>query len=223
MKDGILEKVALRILPPLLGTVARLLFLTCRVNVRGDEYCAKTLDAGKPVVVSFWHYAFIGAFPRLCRYKGVLMVSSSRDGEYIARLAHTFGYSTVRGSRNNKGVQALKEMIRAVRKGDSAGIVADGSQGPARVAQPGALMVASMTGVPILPFVWSASRYWAIKSWDRTAFPKPFSKVEIAFGEPFSVPPRLKNEEFEPYRLELEKRLNDLYGEVWRAQGKTEH
>lgn len=223
MKDGIFEKVALRILPPLIGTVARLMFFTCRVTVRGEEYCRQTLDAGKPVVVSFWHYSFIGVFPRLCRYKGVLMVSSSRDGEYIARLAHTFGYSTVRGSRNNKGVQALKEMIRAVRKGKAAGIVADGSQGPPRIAQPGALLVASMTGVPILPIVWSASRYWAIRSWDRTAFPKPFSKVEIAFGEPFPIPPRLKNDEFEPYRLELEKRLNDLYDEVWQAQGKTEH
>jgi lysophospholipid acyltransferase (LPLAT)-like uncharacterized protein len=223
MKGGIVEKVALRVLPPLIGTLARLMFLTCKVKVSGEEYCNQTLDAGKPVVVSFWHYSFIGIFPRLCRYKGVLMVSSSRDGEYIARLAHTFGYSTVRGSRNKQGVQALKEMIRAVRNGQAAGIVADGSQGPARIAQPGALLVASMSGVPILPIVWSASRYWSIRSWDRTAFPKPFSRVEIAFGEPFEIPPRLKNEQLETYRMELERRLNDLYDEVWRAQGKSEH
>ena len=223
MKGGIVEKVAQAVLPPLVGVVTKLLFATCRVTYHGKQHCDATLESGKYAIVTFWHYAFIGAFPTLSKYSGVLMVSSSRDGEYIARLSTTFGFQVVRGSRNNQGVQALKELIRAVKKGNNAGIVADGSQGPARIAQPGAVMLASMTGLPILPVVWSASKYWSIRSWDKTSFPKPFSKVEFGYGEPLYVPKGAKGDELENYRVQLEERLNELYLQLWAIQGKSEH
>lgn len=223
MKGGRLERIGIWLLPPLIGMVARLLFFTCRVNIRGGEHLRATVGSGQPVVASFWHYSTLGVFPVLCKYKGVIMVSSSRDGEYIARLGRFFGYTVVRGSRNRQGVTALKELIRAVKRGESAGIVADGSQGPPRIAQPGALLAASMGGVPVLPVAWSASRYWAIRSWDRTAFPKPFSRVEFAFGEPLAVPAKLAPEEVESYRLHLEQRLNAMYVELWRQFGRETH
>lgn len=223
MKGGVLDRLAMRLLPPLVGIVARMLFTTCRVTIHGEEHRQHILEQGKPVVVSFWHYSVFGAFPLLYKYKGVVMVSSSRDGEYIARLASQFGMKAVRGSRNNHGVKALKALIREVKKGLPAGIVADGSQGPARVAQPGALLAASMAGVPVMPVAWSASRYWSIRSWDKTSFPKPFSRVEFVFGEPITIPPGIRGEEVEKYRVLLEQSLNRLYSDMWRLQGKEEH
>ncbi len=115
------------------------------------------------------------------------MVSASRDGEYLARLAEQFGFETVRGSRNKKGVQGLKAMLRAVQNGNSAAIVADGSQGPPKIVQAGAILLAARTGAPIIPMIFAASRYFTINSWDRTIIPKPFSRIDFYYGEPLFV------------------------------------
>ncbi len=223
MKDGLLQKLSLRILPPVIGVVLRFWFASCRVTVHGGEHCRNTLDANKQVIGTFWHYSLLGVFPVLSKYRGVAMVSSSKDGEYIARFMEYFGFRTVRGSRNRHGVQALKDLIKLARSGENTAIVADGSQGPPRIAQPGSVLLASRTGIPILPMAWSASRYLSIRSWDRTSFPKPFSKVDFIYGEPMYVPAGLKSEGIEEYRQQLEERLNGLYLEMWRIHGKDEH
>ena len=110
-----------------------------------------------------------------------------------------------------------------MRSGHHAALVADGSQGPARVAQAGSVVLASHVGAPILPMLWSCNRYKRFGSWDGTALPLPFSRIDFFYGEPLLVPPALKEEQVEEYRLELEKRLNDLYAKAWALQGKAEH
>lgn len=223
MTEGMLNRIAQRVLPTVLGLLSRLWFATCRVRVHGWENFTSTYHGGTPLIATFWHYSLLVVFLQMRKYSGVAMVSSSRDGEYIARLAHHFKFSTVRGSSNRKGVQALKDLIKATRSGKNTAMVADGSQGPALVAQPGSILLASRTGVPIVPMAWSASRYLAIRSWDRTAFPKPFSKVDFIVGEPLMVPPGIKGDGIEEYRLLLEQRLTRLYTQAWRLHGRTEH
>jgi lysophospholipid acyltransferase (LPLAT)-like uncharacterized protein len=223
MKDGLLQNLSLRILPAVAGFVLRFWFATCRLKVHGVENCRNTLDANKPVIVTFWHYSLLGVFPLLRQYSGAVMVSSSKDGEYIARFVEYLGFRTVRGSRNKHGVQALKDLMKFAKSGENTAIVADGSQGPARIAQPGSILLASRTGIPILPMAWSASRYLSIRSWDKTSLPKPFSRIDFIYGEPFHVPSGLKSEGIEDYRLQLEERLNDLYREMWQIHGKSEH
>ena len=224
MKEGgVLHRLSLRVVPWLVAWLIRIWFSTCRVTVHGAEHRRDTLDAGRHIVASFWHYTMLFVFYQLRQESAVIMVSASRDGEYIARLAQELGFSTARGSRNNRGMQALKELLKAAAAGKNTAIVADGSQGPPRVAQPGAILLASRTGVPVLPMMWSASGYLAIPSWDRTAIPKPFAQVDYLYGEPLSVPPDLKAEGIEEYRLELENRLNELYRRAWLIHGREEH
>jgi hypothetical protein len=157
------------------------------------------------------------------KYSATAMVSASRDGEYIARLAEKFGFETVRGSKNKKSVEGLKAMLRAILNGSSAAIVADGSQGPPRVVQAGILLLASRTGAPIIPMVFSASSYFTINSWDRTIIPKPFSRIDFFYGEPLYLPAKVKPEGLEQYRLKLEEQLNELYDKAWGRYGKKIH
>ncbi|WP_228130016.1 lysophospholipid acyltransferase family protein [Desulfocapsa sulfexigens] len=154
---------------------------------------------------------------------GVAMVSASKDGEYISRVANKLGYSTVRGSRKKGGLQAIKSLVRHMRAGQNAAIVADGSQGPARVVQAGCIVLASRAGVPVLPMLWSCNRYKRFGSWDGTVLPLPFSKIDFFYGEPLYVAPKIKSEDVEDYRLILENRLSDLYDEAWALHGKKEH
>ncbi|MFT5726393.1 MAG: lysophospholipid acyltransferase (LPLAT)-like uncharacterized protein [Desulforhopalus sp.] len=223
MRSGFVNSLLLRVVPKLLSWIMRLWFGTCRVTVHNGGVMS-SIDRGETnIVASFWHYSIIFIFYFVRNYSATAMVSSSRDGEYIARLAGELGFNTVRGSKNNKGVEALKGMLRAVRAGDNGAIVADGSQGPARVAQAGALLVAAKTGKPVVPMVWAASSYFTIKSWDKTAIPKPFSRIDLYFGESMYLPRKVSADELEQYRGLLENNLNELYSKAWSLYGKTSH
>ncbi len=130
---------------------------------------------------------------------------------------------TVRGSRNRQGISALKNMIEIMAEGRNAAIIADGSQGPPRKAQAGGVLLAARSGCPIMPVSWSASSYWTFRSWDRTALPKPFSRIEVLVGPPLSVPREASGAGLETYRLQMEEALEETYSEVWRRMGKNEH
>jgi len=223
MSSEFVHGIAVRVVPKLLSWVMRVWFGSCRVKLHNGTVMQSSPDEGPNIVASFWHYSIIFILYMVRKYPATVMVSASRDGEYIARLAEEFGFRPVRGSRNNKGVEALKGMLRGVKQGDSGAVVADGSQGPPRVAQPGALLVAAKTGRPIVPIVWSASSYYTINSWDKTAVPKPFSRVDVFFGEPLYIPRTLSAEELESYRCILENQLNELYSKAWSQHGKSAH
>ncbi len=216
-----LKTFLLWLVPLCLAFVMRIWFFTCKVTVHNNMVLKENKEA--PLVASFWHYSIIYLFYHMRKQPVTAMVSASSDGEYIARLAHEFGFDTARGSRNNKGVGALKGLLRAVKCGNNVAIVADGSQGPARQAQPGAVLVASRTGAEIIPMAWSASKYFTIHSWDKTAIPYPFSRIDLFYGDLISVPRDLDGEGLKMYCTILEQKLNELYKKSWLLHGKTSH
>jgi len=215
------NRLLLWLIPPVIAFVMRLWFFTCRLTVHNSVALDDKRET--PLIASFWHYSIIYLFYHVRKHQATVMVSASSDGEYIARLAKQFGFDTARGSRNNKGVGALKGLLRAVKRGNNAAIVADGSQGPARRAQPGAVLVASRTGTKIIPMAWSASSYFTIHSWDKTAIPYPFSRIDLFYGDLISVPRDLDGEGLERYCTILEEKLNELYKKAWLLHDKTSH
>jgi lysophospholipid acyltransferase (LPLAT)-like uncharacterized protein len=226
LRKKLLYRLSLVLGPPLFRLLAGLLFATCRITWIGREHLAKLDRENQPLVVAFWHYGvfMILSLARAQRRKWVAMVSASKDGEYVARIVESYGFETVRGSRNRGGIGALKGMVKAVRdRGLSAAIVADGSQGPPLAAQPGAVLLAGHSGAPVLPVGWGADRYWSFRSWDRTVLPKPFARVAVVVGEPLVVPGGLTSEGLEEYRLELDRRLRAIYRRSWAEFGREDH
>jgi len=224
-RPGIGQRFAFWLVPLLYAMLVRLLFATCRVMVIGDEHRRWCYAQSTPFIAAFWHYSVFAVIElsRDRREDWAAIVSASDDAEYVARLLERQGVVTVRGSRNRNGVRALKGLIDLMRQGRNAAIVADGSQGPPRVMQAGALLLASKSGAPILPVAVAANRYWAFHSWDRTVLPKPFAQLVLAYGEPLIVPASAGGAAIETARLELEQRLNRLYAEAWREAGRLPH
>ena len=217
-------RISLALAPFIYKLISKLLFPSCRIEAVGMENIEEFGRNGKPFIAAFWHHALFYITALDCSLPWVGMVSASEDGEYIARILESLGFETVRGSRNKRGLAALKGLMSAVLKGRrNASIVADGSQGPPLVAQAGAVLLASKTGAPIVPFGCGAERYISFRSWDRTVLPKPFARVFLKAGEPLFVPPDLKSEGIEEYRLKLEKQLKENYTEVWGHFGIKEH
>lgn len=129
----------------------------------------------------------------------------------------------MRGSANRFGIRALKGMVDHVKQGKNAGIVADGSQGPALKAQPGAVLLAAKSGSPIMPIVWAAKRYKAFNSWDRTVLPLPFSSIILQYGGLLWVEPELTAAATEQYRQQLEATMNSMYRQLWEEFGQNGH
>lgn len=223
MKLSIGQRVALVIVPRLGEWFIRLWFATCRIRVH-DPHVMEQLDAsGRPIVAASWHYCVLGIFAIFKNVPAVFMISASKDGEYLARLAERLGFSVVRGSSNRKGASAAKELIRELRAGKNCGLIADGSQGPARIAQSGPLLLAARSEGTVLPLLYSSSSYFSFKTWDRMILPKPFSVIDLFYGSPISVPKDIKTGNLEEYRKKLEEDLNDLYDRAWQQQGREMH
>lgn len=165
----------------------RLLARTWRVEARGDTAWRARYAARKGMVMALWHeHLFPLAF--YLRNTGMhVLVSEHRDGEIIARILESMGYTMIRGSSTRGGARALVEMIRVLKSGISVCITPDGPKGPARKFAPGTTVAAQRAGVPITTMFVSASRAWHLNSWDRFMIPKPFARLTLDFGEPTFV------------------------------------
>jgi lysophospholipid acyltransferase (LPLAT)-like uncharacterized protein len=191
---------------PLINTLGH----TLRWRVEGLEHLDAIHASGRQPVMAFWHGRILPATFYFRRRGIVVITSENFDGEWIARIIERFGYGTARGSTSRGGRKAMLQLVRDMKGGRAAGFTLDGPRGPARVAQAGAVWLASATGNPLLPFHLEASSYWSLRSWDRTQIPKPFSTVALVVGQPMDVPKNATGEGLESARLELEARLRAL-------------
>jgi lysophospholipid acyltransferase (LPLAT)-like uncharacterized protein len=222
-QESLLHKISLAIVPPLVAWLMKVWFLTCRITEHNTQNRKQCREYENPVIATFWHHAILFVFYHMRRELVAAVVSASTDGEYIARLGARFGFKSVRGSRNRRGMQVLKESMKYLAEGWHMAIVADGSQGPALKVQAGSIFLASKSGSPILPMTWSASRYWIVPSWDRMVIPKPFSRINLFYGKPVHVPKDVKGEKIEEYRQQVENNLNEIYEQAWALYGKQQH
>jgi len=182
---------------------------TLRWRVEGLQHLDSILASGRQPVMAFWHGRILPATYYFRRRGIVVITSENFDGEWIARIIERFGYGTARGS-TSRGKKAMLQLVRDMKTGRAAGFTLDGPRGPARVAQAGAVWLASATGNPVLPFHFEASSHWSLRSWDSTQIPKPFSTIALVVGEPLEIPNEVSGEVLEQARQELERRLSLL-------------
>jgi lysophospholipid acyltransferase (LPLAT)-like uncharacterized protein len=199
------------VLPPIGALVIKGLLLSCRVvRIEGMERHDEAISrSGGGAVYATWHQRMSYFFYFGGTRHVTVMISRSRDGEYVARLASWLGFRSVRGSSSRGGTRAVRELARRIRDGELGGMLADGPQGPARVAKLGTVLIAREGGVPVIPVLWGADRCWMFNSWDRYLVPKPFARIALYAGEPLWIPKSAKGEELEKYRRLLEERMNE--------------
>ena len=143
----------------------------------GREHLAAARASGRPILFVFWHNRLLHTCFRISRERLVMMVSQSRDGDIIARVAQDQGIASVRGSSSRGGTAALRALARAMKDhGLCGGITPDGPRGPRYVLQPGALVAARLAGAHIVPVGLGYSRKKVFASWDAFQLPWPFAQ-----------------------------------------------
>lgn len=201
---------------PLAMALVRFWWLTCRiVRVEGAEHLDAALEGG-PCVPVYWHqhqlycvrYLLLKRRPGL---KRAFAISPSVDGEIPAMLARWVGARPLRGSSTYEGARALRDYYVAVREGFSLAITTDGPYGPRYGFKPGAILLAQMSGRPMVPMAFHASRAWQFRGWDRFVLPWPFARIVIALGAPRHVPKGLDATGLANWQAEMEAELLAVY------------
>ncbi len=207
----------------LLACYLRFVHFTGRWSELRPEVANPYLSAEKPFIYCFWHGRLLMMMYGWRTSMDLrMLISHHRDGAIIADTVAHFGLGTIRGSstskagsdKNKGGVAALRAMVRAVKAGQAVGITPDGPSGPYMRASDGVVVLAKLTGIPVIPATFAARRRKIMRSWDRSCVPLPFSKGVIAWGEPIFVDRKASSEDLEQARLEIETRLNDLNREA---------
>lgn len=200
----------------LVCTLVRLLFCTCRSELRGDvpnthPYCP---PGSSRYLFSLWHDQLLLTVFARQTYQIACLVSRHQDASYLAEAMKILGIRPVRGSTRRSGARALRELIR-VTQDLHVGITPDGPCGPRRKMKPGIIFLASQTGRAIVPTATVCKRSWSFEGrWTNMTVPKPFTTIYLRTGTPVEIPRGLSSDEFPAYARKLEAEMERLEQEM---------
>ncbi|MBV6417080.1 MAG: hypothetical protein CMLOHMNK_01716 [Steroidobacteraceae bacterium] len=180
------------VVPPGAALIRAVWRMARRPRVIGAEHLDAALAMAPSFIPVLWHQHQLFCAKWLLeqhpRVTAGFLISPSVDGEIGAMLVDRFGGVAVRGSSTHTGARALRDYYEAlVKRGVSPLITPDGPRGPRFEFKPGAILLAQMSGRPMLPMAYAASRA-ILFHWDRFVIPLPFARIVIAIGAPRRVP-----------------------------------
>jgi lysophospholipid acyltransferase (LPLAT)-like uncharacterized protein len=213
-----MRRLLYRVAVPVALAVLRTWWRTCRVvGVVGIEHLDAALARAPSLVPCYWHQhlLYCGKFLVEQRERGLTvgwLISPSVDGELGAMMLRRFGAVIIRGSSTHTGARALRDYYQALTHDSVSPVITpDGPRGPRFKFKPGALLLAQMSGRPILPMSYAASRAWLVK-WDKFVIPLPWSRIAIALGPPCYVPRVTDAKSLVQLQARLEGELKRLFG-----------
>jgi len=179
----------------LLASYLALALRTTRWTLEGVEHIAP-FAAGRPVIVAFWHeclalmpmlWVLSQELPQARPGRAHVLVTRHRDGQLLRAFLSRFRLNIVTGSSTRGGATGVRNLLALLGRGDHVAITPDGPQGPKRIAAPGVVHLAALSGAPVLPCAGQTSRRWVLRSWDRMVVPKPFARGVIVCGPAIAV------------------------------------
>ena len=197
--------------------VASLVLATLRYRVNDPHGILRQKDF-PPAVFCIWHNGlalsmkiyFSIVRPQKSSQRLAGLVSASRDGALLAAIFERFGVQPVRGSSSRRGAQALRELTTWAERGYDLALTPDGPRGPRYVVADGAVALAQITGLPLVPAAYHLNWKISLKSWDKFQVPLPFAICEATTGRAMFVPRDANDAEREKIRQELEAELRAI-------------
>ena len=145
-------------------------------------------------------------------FMAIIIYNAITHNKALALLNEKYKIEAIRGSSSRGGSSAVKTMIRIAKSGKDTAVALDGSKGPRYEVQHGALLLAQLTGLPLVPLTYDTTRKKVLNTWDKMIIPLPFGHIHAKFADPIFVPREAKD--LEPYRFQLQETMNSLCEEV---------
>ncbi len=214
------------------GILARLLALGLRLvgltnpRVEGSETSLDSYAEHEPLIIALWHGQHLLApvfYPKGRRLAA--MVSRSADAELNADVLAKFGIEIVRGSGGREGAHnadkggasALIRLKKVLDAGTNVCMIADIPHGTPRDSGQGVVLLAKLSGRPVLPAAFATSRRKVLeKTWDKTTINLPFGRSSVVAGKPIYVAADADAAELERKRQEVTDALNAATSKAYR-------
>ncbi|MGE7417860.1 lysophospholipid acyltransferase family protein [Methylobacterium tarhaniae] len=184
----------------------------------------------RPFIIAMWHGQHLMVpFVRRPEDRAATMVSRSTDGGVNTAVLERMGVRVIRGSGARRasdmwakgGVQALRGCLKALEDGETVAFSADVPKVSRRCGE-GIVMLARLSGRPVVPTAVVTSRYLQFDSWDRASLGLPFGRGVMAFGEPITVARDLDAGGIEAARLRIEADLNAVHARAFAQVGRID-
>lgn len=193
------------ILSLLLAGYIRLVMFTNRKEFHIHPEAEIFICGKKNAIFAFWHGRMMLLPAINLPRKMHVLISQHRDGKLISQVIQHFGQDTVVGSSSKGGTEAVRNIVRLLKKGDNIAITPDGPRGPNQVAAIGIVTIAKLAQKPVLPVTFSATKYKRLRSWDKFIVAKPFGRIVFCVGAPIVI-----EQADEAARLAVEISMNNL-------------
>ncbi len=197
---------------PLAHNLIRAYLCGIRKTILHEEHILRALEQNQKVIIAILHqrmFGVIGYAKRFGPFALGAIISQSRDGDMIARVVERLQFHPIRGSSSRGGKEALDALVAYLVDNRAAVHAVDGPRGPKGAVKAGIVRIAQLSGAVIYPVYISTNRAWVLKSWDRFLIPKPFSRLMIRWGEPFTVLNQLAEPEFDVMRQKIELQIRE--------------
>jgi lysophospholipid acyltransferase (LPLAT)-like uncharacterized protein len=203
----------LALAPPLVAGLVRLVGATLRLRAQGVEALAPSWTAARPLIYCVWHGRILMVPWLNARLRGShgartvsVLASRSRDGSLMGDYVRRFGLDVIRGSSSRGGAEALRALKTAVEAGHDVALAPDGPRGPRGQLGAGVVVLAALTGAPVVPLGFAARPAWQLSSWDAFQIPVPFARAAFVFGAMTSI---ARDGDREQARKEIQRSLDE--------------
>ena len=191
--------------------ITKISFLSIRWKYFNEDQKSNIFNVDNQYIFCCWHNRLFLGPHLLPRNRIINALQSSHSDGMITSIAFKYlEMNVILGSSKKGGMQAFRKMIKCIQNGESIAITPDGPKGPKEIVKEGIIKLAQITGVPIVPLVWTTKKFKLINSWDHFVIPFPFSKGVYTFGEPIYVDKKINEKKIEISRLEVENEMKRL-------------
>lgn len=199
----------------LLTLLIKSLYGSCRWRVSGFSHVENLLDKKSSFIIAFWHGNLLIPYYRLAKHHFHVLAGFHKDAELGVQIGKRLGWKFLRGSSSQNGSEVFQQIVELLSKPNNVlAVTPDGPKGPASIPKPGVIRAAQKTGIPIIPTAGRSLRSWGFTNWDTFYVAKPFSRIELKFGEPlyFSI-----NDDFATCINTLKILLDNLENKVSKS------
>ena len=202
------RRIQIPIIAVAVYSVIRTLGPTLRFEVLGFRYVGERWATKQPCIWAFWHRVII-PITWWARNRGIVVMNTTAfDGRWTRKVIEWFGFGTAQGSSSRGGLRGLAVMAKRIEEKRDCAFTIDGPRGPRYVAKVGPVLLARMTGAPILVFHIGVDRGKTLtRTWDHFLLPGLFARAVLLFMPPIHVPQDADGEMIKAKHEEMQKAL----------------
>jgi lysophospholipid acyltransferase (LPLAT)-like uncharacterized protein len=219
------RRIQIPIIAAIVYSVIRTLGPTLRYEVIGRHYAEQQWTKKQPIIWAFWHRVIL-PIAWYGRNRGIVIMNTTAfDGQWTRKVIEWLGFGTAQGSSSRGGLRGLTVMAQRIAEGLDCGFTIDGPRGPRFVAKVGPVLLARMTGAPIMVFHVGVDRGKTIeKTWDHFLLPGLFARTVLIGAPVIHVPKDADADMIKAKHEEMQKaleRVRDI-AEGWFSLSEEE-